>query len=507
MTADDLRAVLLWRAVEGPALAAGAGAVVGVDPAGPGLAAGRAAAHDRADWADWADWAGLEARRRLGEQAAPERWLAERARLQLARLAQQQPAWRPMLAAAQTPIGRGWGWALLLGAALTGALGEHLGSARFVHLLAPPLLGLLLWNLAVYLLLAVQALRRRGRTAHAGARPAAGGPVRRALLGWAARGRGWLATTGLALDAPRAGALARFQRDWLAQSADWQAARGVAWLHGAAAALALGALVSWYARGLVLDYRAGWDSTFLDAGQVRLLLGGVLGPAAALAGQALPDAAALAALRVADGGGEPAARWIHLWSLTLLAVVVLPRLALAGWSAWRARRLAGHLPLPDDDALRRLLRGAAGEPLAVLVLPYSYRLDAAREAALRRRLDDWWGPGLQLQLLPSLPMGAEDDLAAHLPAALPARVVVLFALTATPERETHGALLAALGLRRGAGAEAAVVLVDESGFRQRLGGAARDDRLAQRRALWQALMAGAGSAPRFVDLAAPEASR
>jgi hypothetical protein len=146
----------------------------------------------------------------------------------------------------------------------------------------------------------------------------------------------------------------------------------------------------------------------------------------------------------------------------------------------------------------------------VLVLPYSYRLDAAREAALLQWLDAWWGPGLVARVQPSLSLGAEDALAANLPADLladlPDRVVVVFALTATPERETHGAFLRALALHRGQQAAPLDVLVDESGFRQRLAGATLAERLAQRRAAWQALLDEVATAPlpaRFVDLSRP----
>ena len=498
MNASDLRAVLLLRVIESPEIRTGVGAVPLAEPP----------RHDEVP-----DWAGVEARRRLGEQASPPAWLAERARLRLARLGEQQPAWRPVLDLAGLSTGRGWAPAWLVAAALRGALGEQVGSSRFIHLLAPPLLGLLLWNGAVYVLLAAQALRRWPAvtvgSAAGSAAVAPSGALRRTLLGLAIRGRARLAAAGSALDAPRAAAYARFQRDWLALSAPWLAARGLALLHAAAAALALGALASWYARGLVLDYRAGWDSTFLDAGQVRLLLGWVLGPAAALTGQPLPDTAALASLRAADGGGESAARWIHLWSLTLLGAVVLPRMALAAWAAWRARRLSQQLPLPDDDGLRRLLRAASGQRLTLAVLPYSYQLDAEHKTALVQQIDFLWGPGVAVQLNAGLPMGAEDELPRHLPAPLPGRVVVLFALTATPERETHGAFLRSLAALRGSDAAPLDVLVDESGYRQRLAGATLAERLAQRRAAWQALLDAVGPAPlsaRFIDLGAPPTS-
>ena len=51
-----------------------------------------------------------------------------------------------------------------------------------------------------------------------------------------------------------------------ARSRAARALRAETALHAGAAALALGLVAGLYVRGLVLDYRAGWESTFLDAG-------------------------------------------------------------------------------------------------------------------------------------------------------------------------------------------------------------------------------------------------
>jgi hypothetical protein len=76
--------------------------------------------------------------------------------------------------------------------------------------------------------------------------------------------------------------------------------------------------------------------------------------------------------------------------------------------------------------------------------------------------------------------------------------VLLFALTATPEAETHGALLRALPQ------PPAAIVVDEADFRRRFTGAAGEQRVQQRRAAWQRLLADAGlPAPVFLDLSSP----
>ena len=116
-----------------------------------------------------------------------------------------------------------------------------------------------------------------------------------------------------ALWAPRrtaAGALHTHALDWARLSAPLNSARAALLLHVAAAALALGVVAGLYLRGLVLDYRAGWQSTFLTPAQVHAVLDLGLAPARALTGLSLPDVDALAALRVsaasqAQGAAAP----------------------------------------------------------------------------------------------------------------------------------------------------------------------------------------------------------
>ncbi len=473
MTESDTRAVLLMRAFE----------------------QGGAMPVEDADWAD------REARRQLGENADPRAWLARRARLALGRLVGRDRGLRPVLTRLQRPPGVLLPGVLLLAALLLGMLGESLGADRHINLLAPPMLGLLVWNAAVYLGLMVHALRRR---------PVTPGGLGAIWTRWS--GRGLRRLQGVS--PPARVSLAQYGIDWLAVSAPLQAARSTALMHAGAAALALGAVAAMYGRGLVFDYQAGWDSTFLQPLQVRWLLSAVLAPASALAGLPLPDEAGLAALRLVNGGGESAAPWIHRWAITLGLAVVLPRTLLAGLAWWRARRLAADLPLPDDESLRRLLHRASGVSRAATVLSYSYQLDAPREQALAPALERWLGPGLRCQLQHNLPLGAEDDLPAWLPAVLddpsgqPGLLVLLFAMIATPERESHGALVTALSQALAAQPAPRPLLrvaVDESGFRQRLIGADGVQRLAQRRAAWEALLIGQGVVPGFIDLSAPPA--
>jgi hypothetical protein len=246
-----------------------------------------------------------------------------------------------------------------------------------------------------------------------------------------------------------------------------------------------------YLRGLAFEYRAGWDSTFLSPHAVHALLSAVLGPASALSGIALPSADELARLRFSAGPGENAARWIHLHAITAALVVLVPRALLAAWAAWRARSLARHFPLALDDAYgQRLLRSHRGDAATVRVLPYSYQPTPEALAGLQRVMAHSYGPRTVVQVDAPLAQGGEETLPAA--AGTPPPGFVLFALSATPERETHGAVAQALPGAR--------LLVDESGFLQRFGAT----RLAQRREAWARMLAELQRTPLFIDLAAPD---
>lgn len=432
-------------------------------------------------------WCGDDAHRQatrsalhtVGADAPAEAFLAARAHAGLGRLDAHDALlvrWRGMRA-----WRLGWVWLALTVGLLAGLLVDRIGSAQRINLLAPPVWALLAWNLGVYL-----ALPFSGAT---------GGALRRALAGaWRRARERWIErasrTAGAAMPAAgsSAPAWARFADDWAAASAPLLAARLGLLLHLAAAALAAGVIAGLYLRGLVLDYRAGWQSTFLDAAQVHALLSLLLAPALAVSGQTLPDVAVLQALRLPQPGA-PAAPWIHLYALQLLLLVLLPRLLLALGAALRARRLARDLPLAlDAPYFQRLLRQRHSDRVAWRLWPHARMPDARALDALRKLLQRVYGEGATLQLEPVVTYGAEDAVAP--PGADSARHCVLCDLGATPEPESQGRLLHALG--------APLLLLDESAFVRRFGAAS--PRLAERRQAWAALAEAHGCAAAFIDL-------
>ena len=440
------------------------------------------------------DWASRSAAQIEGEKADAEAFVSRRASLAAERLASRVPAVGHTLAAVQW---RPWaGWLAVLGALLAGMVLDALSADQRINILAPPILAILLWNLAVYLLIALRAIASAGRGPRA---PPIGmpGPMQRLLA---------RLTMGLPkslLKPESTSPLALFVRQWLQLTAAVNTARVVAVLHHAAAAFASGAVAGLYVRGLVFEYRAGWESTFLGVDFVGSLLQWVLGPASFLTGIALPDAGRLAAMRLPGGTGENAAGWIHLHAVTVLLVVVLPRIVLGWFQSLRARHLADDLPVPlADGYFQNLRRLHGGHAARVRVLPYSYQPSPEALDGLRRLLQQVYGDKVQLWMLPSVPLGGEDHLDTVGREAV-ALTLALFSLSATPEYENHATFMAALA--RALPAHAALVaLIDESAFIRRFG--ATSGRLADRRATWRRILSSrVDIEPVFVSLEREEA--
>jgi hypothetical protein len=272
-------------------------------------------------------WATRQAAAVAGDEASPERFVVARAMVAMQRLLPRDASARRWLERrAWHPA---WVW---LGAVLgfiAGVAADRLGPPEHVNLLAPAVWVVVLWNLCVY----VAALM-----------PWHGG-VGSQLGPWFAR-RGQGTDLGASLL-------------WARHATPLSMKRAALVLHVAAAALASGLVAGLYLRGLVLDYRAGWQSTFLDVSAVQTLLNTLLAPASLLTGIGVPD---VAPLRVGPGAPAQAtaAPWIHLYAGTLMLWVVVPRLLLAWWSAWRADALSRRFPLPLDtpyfEALHPLMR-------------------------------------------------------------------------------------------------------------------------------------------------------
>lgn len=361
-------------------------------------------------------------------------YIARRAAFASIRLVTRHPGVAALLQKSRWPS---WLGAALPALALTaGFIANEFGTGKRLDLLAVLLLGTIAWNLLVYLGLGA-AMFRRGPTKVAN-------PLLRAIARIAGvRHR----------DLDRGTALHRaanaFQTRWAVASAPLVSARVARTLHLSAALFAAGLIGGIYLRALVIEYRAGWESTFLSPQAVHALLSTILGPASWATGMAIPSVEGILAMRWTGPwtGGVNAALWIHLYTVTVLGLVIVPRLLLASWKSAKAYRLSRNFPVAgrEDFYIRRLLRSAGGSPGTARISPYAYCPGDETQRRLAAALRLALGDGAQVHFDEPIDYGAEDRWMADYCANPDEDYhILLFTLSATPEEENHGAFAAGL---------------------------------------------------------------
>lgn len=381
--------------------------------------------------------------------------------------------------------------ALLLAALALGYTSHQITDPHRVDLLSKSLIGIVLWNVAVYVWLAGSALRRLlrpRRQPEVILQPSsgpAGDAAPTASAGWLGR---WQAKTRNRLRGNSLRPLAlNFERNWWQISQDTRHAQWLLWLHLGAALMAVGALASLWLTGLTKEYQVGWESTFLSAAQVQSWLNHLFAPTQWLGLtqpwgldeiQSLQGWAANAIPAASANGLSVGARWVQAYTALLAIVVVAPRLLLALWQALRAQWLSHHMQLPlNQPYFEQLRRDFGGLATHLVVQPYSLEITPERRSALAHHASTQYGAGASIDTHPTLAYGAAlPDLALQAPTI----VVVLINLAATPEAEIHGELLAQLRSRYGTSAQVWLWTPD---FTARNAGAPR--RVEERTRLWQ----------------------
>ena len=244
-----------------------------------------------------------------------------------------------------------------------------LGPAEKIHVVRNPVLLLVAWNLFVYFVLFLVFLTKPGKknlvspsSKPAGAKQPTNN--RRAAVSEAKISIPRLAQffmPGLwhffhrvAMSASEkkklADVIGRFSVNWYAVAAPLVVARWEVMLHLGALFLATGAVAGMYFQGLFQGYQAIWSSTFItgEPAVVRfvhflfgpsLLVSDLLG--LGLAGR-------IDAARLLSPLGDKAAAWIHLFAITVMITIVIPRAALAAWQWRNLKRWRNHISLRLD---------------------------------------------------------------------------------------------------------------------------------------------------------------
>jgi hypothetical protein len=255
-----------------------------------------------------------------------------------------------------------------------GILFNYLGPGSRVHILYNPVVLLLLWNIAVFLIL-LSGYFSRKKKQHRDVFP---GRIERSLSAqtadrerqpghsyepeftfsltrWMIR-KLWFSLHHQLWKRKRdmdhlSSALKTAQQyldNWWAMNRRLVMSRFAWTVHILALCLVTGALTGIYIRGLFFEYNVVWKSTFIhDPGHISVILNILFGiPSLIMNGTFFDESHIAPLLRP---GGEPAALWIHLFAMSTLMFVFPERLLLIFLEAGRIRGLTRERTINLSD--------------------------------------------------------------------------------------------------------------------------------------------------------------
>jgi len=378
-------------------------------------------------------------------------------------------------------------------ALVLGLLSDRLlGGQGTINVISLPLIGILVWSLIIYIWNAFSLFagnRADGVGLHAFLAPLAKVGVSRSQPDLATPPTLWEKIRG------------NYLRRWSELAQPSRMLKLSAGLHLAAAAFAVGQIISLYLRGLVRHYRAVWESTFLDAEGFEQFANILFKPAHWLTRIPVEVSEQMDASQF---DGVPAKSWIHLCAATLLLLVVVPRIILALISNVRAharmRSAIGGLGLPDyaNDLLKANTKGG----LQVAVVTCGIDLPDNAPETIRQSIQQAIGKPQKLEFISGPSYGEEDGFARSLIDAqgrTPNLVVLIFPMTATPEEEIQGVIaeeISDLVGSRSGDRTGAIAFLYLDRFREKMGGLPEyDERLSGRQEVWNQVLVPRGVRP------------
>ena len=268
-----------------------------------------------------------------------------------------------------------WTFPVCFAAFLLGLATNLLGPAQQIHVIRNPIFILIAWNLLVFLALFVLFLRRQIKTQKVtNAVPAANtvGSLRSSLRNHQSKAP-WVVKYLLpgvwhffhrmifAVHEQKnlAQTMRRFSHHWLSVAGALVVSRWRRLLHLGSVFIATGAVAGMYFRGLFQGYRVVWDSTFIvDPESVSTFIRVLFGPSLLISNLFdLGLANEISVSRLLTPEGDEADGWIHLFAISVIVAVILPRLALAAWQSSRLARLSDKIALPLDRYYGEVIEG------------------------------------------------------------------------------------------------------------------------------------------------------
>lgn len=364
---------------------------------------------------------------------------------------------------------------------------NELSPGRTINILSAPILVLIVWNIVVCLASLLLLLRRKRAVWHPPGLQSVENFLYRTyvkiLQRWSHRPE---------RDRAVSDTVAAYLKEWLSASQPVFKVYLHLLLHGAAVALVIGAVSGMYARGIAFEYRATWESTFLNAEQVHTVLNVALGPASVVLQNPVPQPVELEVLRHTPGNAAP---WIHRYAVTCVLFVILPRLLLVSIQLPTLYRLKRRFPLdwPTDPYFQDLLAADRGEGVAVEFRPFCHTLSGDCRSKVQDRLHRIVGGQAEVRELKPMRYGEELDLIEHLeshhgPPGITNSTALLFNFWQTPEPEVHGELVAAIK-KSTYPPHQLIILIDDTGQTQQpLPPAASESAQQKRRDAWSAVL-------------------
>jgi len=245
-----------------------------------------------------------------------------------------------------------------------------LGPAEKIHVVRNPVLLLVAWNLFVYLVLFLALLakpRKKHLTVSSSSNPAGAKQPTNNPPGAGAEAKINISrlvqffmpglwhffhrvAMGVGEKKKLADVVSRFSVNWYAVAAPLVVARWEVMLHLGALFLATGAVAGMYFQGLFQGYQAIWSSTFITGeSSVVKFVHLIFGPSLLVSDLlGLGLASEIDVARLLSPQGDKAAAWIHMFAITVLLIILIPRAALAAWQWRNIKRRRGDIGLRLD---------------------------------------------------------------------------------------------------------------------------------------------------------------
>ena len=425
----------------------------------------------------------------VGPKASFDHFIARRAEWVLDAISKTKPEPVFNLAPRQWPMVAAW--LLIVSAFVIGFATNHLAADSRVNIVEYPIVGLILWNVLVFVSILVSSISNLFRSTSS-----TGGLLTDVLGKWQL----WGAIKSSS--GKSSNWVDQFKSDWCTVAASLNRQRLALTLHTASMLFALGAMGSLYVRGFFKEYRAGWESTFFTADSIHAIANVVLAPGSILLNMPLPGVAHVASLRFPESSGEIARDWIHLYAGSLLVWIIIPRLLFVIVSVFLKWRHQHSFPLPIGNTYFASLRAIrTGNGINVVAIPFRYELTSQVKVDLSRLLECTHGLAVSISVQEPVLMGDDaTDWKKALGNDRHIAVFVIFNLAATAESDAHGQLVKKI-LSGVNGRTPVIPIVDTGSYVDR-----DKDRFNERCNQWRCILDQVRCKPLFLNLNTPNSS-